>query len=57
MVTEPFAIVALMAQHAEAWTGHHVAAMIDARTTRRSRNRHVRFFLLVLSPLEFEFSA
>ena len=55
MVTEPLAIVELVAQHADAWTGNHVAAMIDALTTRRSRNRHVRFLLLVLSRLAFEF--
>lgn len=61
LVTELLAVIALAAQHAPAWTGYHVAAMIDnegariALTTRRSRNRYVRYLLLVLSRLEFQY--
>ena len=61
LVTELLAVIALAAQHCSSWSGYLVAAMIDnegariALSTRRSRNRYVRYLLLVLGRLEFEY--
>ena len=58
-VTELLAVIALAAQHGASWIGSVVASLIDndnaniALNTRRSRNRYVRYLLLVLGALEF----
>ena len=60
-VTELLAVVALAAQHGPSWSGSVVASLIDndnanvAFNTRRSRNRYVRYLLLVLTALEFRY--
>ena len=58
-VTELLAVVSLAAQRGASWSGSVVASPIDndnaniALNTRRSRNRYVRYLLLVLGALEF----
>ena len=60
-VTELLAVISLAAQHGASWSGSVVASLIDndnaniALNTRRSRNRYVRYLLLVLGALEFRY--
>ena len=60
-VTELLVVICLAAEHGHKWTGFIVASIIDndnskeAITTRRSRNRYVRYLLLVLVALEFRY--
>jgi site-specific DNA-cytosine methylase len=60
-VTELLAVIALAAEHGPAWSGSVVASIIDndnaniAINTRRSRNRYVRYLLLILTALEFKY--
>ena len=54
-VTELLAVIALAAEHGPVWSGSVVASIIDndnaniAINTRRSRNRYVRYLLLILT--------
>ena len=54
-------VICSAAEHGHKWTGFIVASLIDndnskeTITTRRSRNRYVRYLLLVLVALEFRY--
>ena len=60
-VTELLVVIAMAAEHGASWSGYVVASLIDndnakeAINHRRSKNRYVRYLLLILVGLEFRF--